>query len=110
MKHHLQQEIAELVAQVVEIAARDGIGNFIGFLDRVGRDGRKILFEIPRAAAAGRAQHRHDFEQAGNIAGRGHPAPGLMKIRLYAASRTSIPAKRTEPVTLSTGRWATSSL
>ena len=39
MKHHLQQEIAELVPQIVEIAARDGIGDFIGFLDRVGRDG-----------------------------------------------------------------------
>ncbi len=38
VKHHLQQEIAEFVAQIVEIAARDGVGDFIGFLDGVGRD------------------------------------------------------------------------
>ena len=62
--HHLQQEIAEFVAQIFEIAARDGVGDLIGFLDGVGGDGRKILFEIPRTAAAGRAQRRHDLEQA----------------------------------------------
>ena len=70
----LQQEIAEFLAQVVEIAARDGVGDLIGFLDGVGRDRRKVLFEVPRAAGDGRAQRRHDFEQAGNIAGRGHRA------------------------------------
>ena len=64
MIHHLQQEIAELVAEIVEIAARDGVGDLIGFLDGVGRDGRKILLEVPRAAAVGRAQRRHDLEQA----------------------------------------------
>ena len=62
--HHLQQEIAEFIPEIVEIAARDGVGDLIGFLDGVGRDGREILFEIPRTAAAGRAQRRHDFEQA----------------------------------------------
>ena len=46
----LQQEIAEFVAEIVEIAARDGIGDLIGFLDGVGRDRRKILFEVPGAA------------------------------------------------------------
>ena len=38
MEHHLQQEIAEFVAQIAEIAARDGVGDLIGFLDGVGRD------------------------------------------------------------------------
>ena len=64
VEHHLQQEIAEFVAEIVEIAARDGVGDLIGLLDGVGRDGRKILFEIPGAAAAGRSQRRHDVEQA----------------------------------------------
>ena len=64
VKYHLQQQIAEFIAQIVEIAARDGVRDLIGFLDGVGRDGRKILFEVPRAAAAGRAQRRHDVEQA----------------------------------------------
>src|SRR6266446_4917071 len=34
----------------------------------------------------------------------------LKKIRLYAARRAAIPAKRTEPAALSTGWWATPSL
>ena len=64
VKHHLQQEIAEFVAEIVEIAARDGVDDLIGLLDGVGRDRRKILFEVPRATGHGRAQRRHDFEQA----------------------------------------------
>ncbi len=60
--HHLQQKIAQFFAEIVEIATPDGVGDLIGFLDRVGRDRRKILFEVPRAAAAGRAQLRHDFD------------------------------------------------
>ena len=71
VKHHLQQEIAEFVAEIVEIAARDGVGDFIGFLDGVGRDRRKILFEVPRAAGAGRAQRRHDLEQGVRYRGKG---------------------------------------
>ena len=55
MKHHLQQEIAEFLTQVIEIAARDGVDDFVGFLDGVGSNGRKILFEIPGTAAAGRS-------------------------------------------------------
>jgi hypothetical protein len=64
VKHHLKQEIAELLPEIVEIAARDGIGDLVGFLDGVGSDARKILFEVPGATAAGRPQRRHDFEQA----------------------------------------------
>ncbi len=63
MEHHLQQEIAEFVSEIVEIAAGDGVGDFIGLLDGIGRDGCEILFEIPGAPAAGRSQRRHDFEQ-----------------------------------------------
>jgi hypothetical protein len=72
VKHYLQQEIAEFVAEIGEIAARDGVGDLIGFLDGVGRDAREVLFEIPRATAAGGAQLRHDVEQAFDFAGRGH--------------------------------------
>jgi len=64
MKHYLQQQVAEFVPEVGKIAARDGVSDFVGFLDGVGRNGRKILLEVPWAAAAGRAQHRHDVEQA----------------------------------------------
>ena len=50
VEHHLQQEIAEFVAEIVEIAARDGVDDLIGLLDRVGRDRRKVLLEVPGAA------------------------------------------------------------
>ena len=68
MIDHLQQEIAELVLEVVEIAARDRISHLIGFLDGVGRDRRKILLEVPWAAGDGRAQRRHHRNQARNVA------------------------------------------
>ena len=56
VKYHLQQEIAEFVAQIIEIAARDGIGDFIGFFDGVGNDGGEGLFEIPGTARPFRPQ------------------------------------------------------
>ena len=65
----LEQEIAQLVLEVVQIAARDGVGHLIGFLQRIGRDGLEGLLQVPGAAAAGRAQRRHDLEQPGNVAG-----------------------------------------
>ncbi|MGY4337457.1 hypothetical protein ACVWW3_002363 [Bradyrhizobium sp. LM2.9] len=64
VEHHLQQEVAELFAEIVEIATADGLDHLIGFLDRVGRDGRKILIEVPGAAGHRRAQRRHDLDQA----------------------------------------------
>ena len=50
VEHDLQQQVAQLVPQVVEIAARDRVGDLVGFLDRVGRDGREVLLQVPRAA------------------------------------------------------------
>ena len=48
----LQQQVAELVAQIDDIAALDRVGDLIGLLDREGRDGGEILLEIPWAAAS----------------------------------------------------------
>ncbi len=52
----LEQEIAELFAQVIEVAARDRVSDLVGFLDGVRRDGSEILLEVPRAAGLGRPQ------------------------------------------------------
>ena len=68
VEHHLQQKVAELVAQIDEIAARNRVGNLIGLFERVGRDGREILLEVPGAAGHRRAQRSHDFEKAGDVA------------------------------------------
>ena len=72
MEHDLEQKVAELVLEVEKIAARDRLGDLIGFLDRIGRDGREILLEVPRAARARRAQRGHDREQALDVAGGMH--------------------------------------
>ena len=68
VKHRLQQQIAEFLAQIVEIVALDGVGDLVGFLDRVVADRREILLEVPGAAAIGVAQGRHDFDEAGDFA------------------------------------------
>ena len=72
MEHNLQEEIAELVLERLGLAALRGLGNFVGFLDGVGRDGGEALLEIPGTAVLGIAQPRHDVEQARQIRGGGH--------------------------------------
>ena len=67
MKHHLEQQIAQFVLEVVQIAALDRVGDLIGFLDRIGRDRTEILLQIPGAAGSRRAQGRHDLDQARDV-------------------------------------------
>ena len=72
VKHDLQQQVAELVAQIVEVAPGDRVGDLIGLLDGVRRDGRKILLEVPRAPGPRRAQRRHDLDQPRDVGGGFH--------------------------------------
>ena len=72
VEHDLEQEVAQFVTQVVEVAAHDGVDNLVGLLDGVGGDGREALLEVPRTAGSGRAQRRHDVDEPGDVAGRGH--------------------------------------
>ena len=60
VEHDLQQQIAELVAQVVVVAPIDRVGDFVGFLDRVRRDRVEVLLEVPWAAALADRAARHD--------------------------------------------------
>ena len=61
----LKQQVAKLVLQRLEIVARDRLGDLVGFLDRIGRDGREGLLGVPRTARVLVAQARHDGEQVG---------------------------------------------
>ena len=61
---HLQQQVAEFLAEVVEIVARDRVRHLIGFLDRVGCDRLEGLLDVPWTAGHGGAQRRHDLDQA----------------------------------------------
>jgi hypothetical protein len=74
MKDDLQEQVSELVAQILQIAARNRVGHLEGFLDGVGCDGREVLFKVPWAPGLRGAQRLHDLDQAGNIARRFHAA------------------------------------
>ena len=68
----LQQEIAEFVAQIREIAALHRIGDFVGFLEREGHDRGERLFEVPGTAGPVSPQRRHDLDQTSDFARRPH--------------------------------------
>ena len=54
MVDDLQQQVAELLAQMFEIAPADRVGDLVSLLDRVWRDGGEALFQVPRATRARR--------------------------------------------------------
>ena len=67
VKDHLQQQVAQFARQFGPGLPVYGIRDLVRFLDRVGRDGCEILFDIPGAAGPGVAQLRHDVDQAGDL-------------------------------------------
>ncbi len=67
VEDHLQEQIAELVLEVRHVAARDGIGDLMRFLDGIGRDALKALRHIPIAARLRVAETFHDGQQAFQI-------------------------------------------
>ena len=59
VEHDLELEIAELVGERVHVVARDRVGDFIGFLDRVGRDRLERLDAYPiRSRCTGSRRRR----------------------------------------------------
>ena len=62
----LEEQVAQLVAQRIEVSRADGLRDFIGFLDRVWRDGLEALFDIPGTTDRGRPQGGHDFQKGIN--------------------------------------------
>jgi len=72
VEHDLKQEVAQLFLEVDEVAALDRVHDLIGFLEGVGRDGAKILLQVPRASGLGLTECRHDLDEALDIVGRGH--------------------------------------
>ena len=51
MKHDLKQQVAKFVLERYEIITLNGIGDFIGFFNCVGRNRRKVLRNIPGTAS-----------------------------------------------------------
>jgi hypothetical protein len=59
VEQHLQQQVAQLIAELREIALVNRLQYFVGFLDGERLDGIESLFAVP-GASPGRAQPRHD--------------------------------------------------
>ncbi len=59
----LQQQVAELFLERRHVVALDGVGDLVGFLDRVRRDGPEGLVDVPGAAVLAVAQPGHDGEE-----------------------------------------------
>jgi len=69
MEDHLQQQVAELVAQRGHVAAIYGVGDLVGFFDGVGDDGLERLLDIPRTPFRRVAQSSHDVDQFVDVGG-----------------------------------------
>src|SRR5580692_267496 len=63
VKYHLKQQVTELVAQPIQVAASDGVRDLVRLLDRERGDRDKILLAIPRTAAFRIAQHSYQLQQ-----------------------------------------------
>ena len=86
VEDHLQQQIAEFVLKVRHVAALDRVGDFIGLLDRIGSDRRKILRAIPFTPGNRIAQSRHDRDEPFDLAGSCVVGAGRERIRHQAGS------------------------
>src|SRR5262249_20609753 len=59
MEDDLEEEVAQFFLQRRHVVAFNRIGDSVGFLDRVGRDGGEALLGVPWAAMLAVAQPRH---------------------------------------------------
>jgi hypothetical protein len=94
VEHHLEQQIAELVLEVAQVATLDRIHDLVGFLDRIGRDGRETLLQVPGAAGVRRSQGRHDVEQSLDVSSRTHRIGRVVRLlghRLGSGDSRRIP-------------------
>jgi hypothetical protein len=66
---HLEEQIAQFALQLGPGLALDGVGDLVGFLQRVGGDGGEVLLDVPGAAGFRVAQARHDVEEPVDAAG-----------------------------------------
>lgn len=63
VKHHLKQQVAQLLAQAIEVLPLDGINYLVGLLQGVGSDGLEALFAIPGTAGLRPTQILHQLAQ-----------------------------------------------
>ncbi len=69
VEDHLEQQVSQFIPQILQVAALNGIGDLIGFFDRVGRYGAEVLLDIPGAAGLRVPEASHDREKAAQLFG-----------------------------------------
>jgi hypothetical protein len=62
VEHHLEQEVAQLLAQMVEAPLVDRLDHLVRFLDQVGLERIACLLSVPWATAFA-SQASHDGKQ-----------------------------------------------
>jgi hypothetical protein len=64
VKHHLHQQVAQLLLVAGDVGALEGVEHLVGLLDEEGAQGLEGLLAIPRAAV-GSEELGHDLDEAG---------------------------------------------
>ena len=67
MEDDLQEEVAEFLAEVGQIATLDRVGDLVGLFQRVGLYGFEGLPDVPRTAGLRLSQRGHDLDEASDI-------------------------------------------
>ena len=70
VEHDLEQQVAELLDEVVDVVLVDGVQHLVGFLDQVRFEGGAGLLAVPRAATLA-AQPGHQGEEGIEAGGGG---------------------------------------
>ena len=65
---HLEQQVAEFVTKIAQVVPGDRLGDLVRFLDRVGRNRREVLLDVPGTAGHRITQRRHDLDQPADVA------------------------------------------
>jgi hypothetical protein len=79
MVDDLQLQVAEFVLQIQKIAPLDRVGDFIGFLDRIGGDRLERLLLVPAAAGLRIAQRRMISTRSARERREGASGSGISK-------------------------------
>ena len=69
VEQHLQQHVAQLLAEHGRVVAVERLAGLVGLLKKITADGQVRLRRVPRAAAR-RAQHMHQPDQVGQVIAR----------------------------------------
>jgi hypothetical protein len=63
MKHDLEQQVTQFIAEALNIIALDRIEDLVRFFNRVRRDRLEALLQVPGAAMVRVPELRHNFMQ-----------------------------------------------